>query len=221
LRYVDEIWFAHRLLPSEGSNINKCETGNITASIWTSYRFIKMAGKYYFRFRICWYRCLQKVKVYQQIKFRPHISIDGWGITTSVFEKQTSAILEIYFRFRFRPFARNLHIILYQATELCPNQSTHCGNMTSYPFLKMAAATVEYYFRFRICWCHCLQKVKVYLSICKPNFVEISQMQAEIYFLWQSKMAWEVVKSGHRHRYRPPRWPAATVPHQHCGVRGS
>jgi len=47
-------------------------------------------------------------------------------------------------------------------TELCPNPSTHCGNMTSYPFLKMAAATAEYYFRFRICWCHCLQKVKVY-----------------------------------------------------------
>jgi len=47
-------------------------------------------------------------------------------------------------------------------TELCPNRSTHCGNVTSYPFLKMAAATAEYYFRFRICWCHCLQKVKVY-----------------------------------------------------------
>ena len=43
--------------------------------------------------------------------------IDGWDTTTSVFEKQTSAILEIYFRFRFRPFARNLHIILHQATN--------------------------------------------------------------------------------------------------------
>ena len=50
--------------------------GNIT-----SYRFIKMAAadaKYYFRFRICWYRCLQKVKVYEQTKFRRHMSIDGW-----------------------------------------------------------------------------------------------------------------------------------------------
>jgi len=70
-----------------------------------------------FRFRICWYCCLQKVKVCEQTKFRRHISIDGWDITTSVFEKQTSAILEIYFRFRFRPFARNLHIILHQATD--------------------------------------------------------------------------------------------------------
>jgi len=103
-----------------------------------------------------------EVKVYEQTKFRRHISIDGWDITTSVFEKQTSAILEIYFRFRFRPFARNLHTILHQATEFCPNRSTHCGNMSSYPFLKMAAATADYYFRLRICWCHCLQKVKVY-----------------------------------------------------------
>jgi len=46
-----------------------------------SYRFIKMAAataQYYFRFRICRYRCLQKVKVYQQTKFRRDISIGGW-----------------------------------------------------------------------------------------------------------------------------------------------
>ena len=149
---------------------------------------VAAAPEYYFLFRICWYRCLQKVKVYEQTKFRRHISIDGWDITTSVFETQTSAILEIYFWFRFRPFARNLHIILHQATEFCPNRK-YDGNMTSYQFLKMAATTAEYYFRFRICRCHCLQKVKV---ISKPNFVVISQMEAEI-FLWQSKMAWEDV----------------------------
>jgi len=118
-------------------------------------------AKYWFRFRICWCYCLHKVKVYQQTKFRRHISIGGWDITTFVFEKQTSAITEIYFRFRFRPFGRNLHIILRQATEFRPYRSTHCGNMPSYPFLKMAAATAEYYFRFHACWCHCLQ-VKVY-----------------------------------------------------------
>jgi len=73
--------------------------------------------QYYFRFRIFWYRCFQKVKVYQQTKFRWHISIDGWDITTTVFQKQTSAVLEIYFRFRFRPFARNLHIILHQRIQ--------------------------------------------------------------------------------------------------------
>jgi len=30
------------------------------------------AAQYYFRFRICWRHCLQKVKVYQQTKFRRH-----------------------------------------------------------------------------------------------------------------------------------------------------
>jgi len=62
----------------------------------TSYRFIKMAASdaaYYFRFRICWYRCLEKVKVYEQTKFRQDTSIGGWDITTSGFEIQTSAIL--------------------------------------------------------------------------------------------------------------------------------
>jgi len=48
-------------------------------------------------FVFCWCHCLQKVKV----KFRQHISIHGWDITTSVFEKQTSAILKFYFRAYF------------------------------------------------------------------------------------------------------------------------
>ena len=68
-------------------------------------RHLHKAKQYYFRFRICWYRCLQKAKVYELTKFRRHISVNGWDITTSVFEEQTSAILEIYFRFRFRPSA--------------------------------------------------------------------------------------------------------------------
>ena len=41
-------------------------------AIITSYRFIEMAAadaEYYFRLRICWYRCLQKVKVYEQTNF--------------------------------------------------------------------------------------------------------------------------------------------------------
>ena len=61
------------------------------ASIRSSYRFIKMAAaaaQYYIRFRICWYRCLQKVKIYQQTKFRLHMSIRGWDITTSVLKNK-------------------------------------------------------------------------------------------------------------------------------------
>ena len=140
-------------------------SGAIDCRQMTSYPFLKMAAataKYYFRFRICWCHCLQKVKVYQQNKFRLDISTGGWDITTSIFQIQTSTILKFYFRFRWRPVRRNLHAILHQSTAFRPNWSTRCGNMTSYPFLKMAAATAKYYFRFRICWCHCLQKVKVY-----------------------------------------------------------
>jgi len=66
------------------------------------------AAQYYFRFRICWCRRLQKVKVYQQTKFCRHISIHGCDITTSGLEKQTSAVLEFYLRLRSLPFFRNL-----------------------------------------------------------------------------------------------------------------
>jgi len=136
----------------------------------------------------------------QKTKFRRHISIGGWDITTSVFEIQTSAILEIYFWFRSQPVRRNLHVIMHQATEFRPNRSTH-------------SATAKYYFRFYICWCHCLQKVKVYqqtkfrqgssiggwdittsgfdpdhfviigVSFCTrlPNFVQIGTSAAEIW----------------------------------------
>jgi len=130
--------------------------GNIT-----SCQFFKMsaaAAEYYFRFRIY-------VKVYQWTKFRRHIAIDGWDIITSVYQKQTSAILEFYFRFRSGPFSCNLHVIRHQATVFRKNRSTHSGNITSYPFLKMAAATSKYCFRFRICWCRCLQTVKIYKHI--------------------------------------------------------
>ena len=115
-------------------------------------------AEYYFRFRISRRHCLQKVKVYQQTKFRPDISIGGWDITISGFEIQTSAISEFYFRFRYRPVSRNLHVFLHQAAEFRPNWSTHCGNMQSYPFLKMAATTAKSSFVFVVC----LQKVKVY-----------------------------------------------------------
>jgi len=109
--------------------------------------------------------------VYQDTKFRRHISVNGWDITTSVLEKQTSAILEFYFRFWSRPFRRNRRVFLHQSTEFCRNRSTRCESMTSYPFLKMAATIAKYYFRFRICWCHCFQKIKVYqeTKFCRQN----------------------------------------------------
>jgi len=98
--------FSHNLHFVLHQPANFCPNQNSYCANITSYRFIKMAAadaEYYFRFRICWYRCLQNVKVYEQTKFRRHNSIDGWDLTTSAFEKQTSAILEFYFWFWSRP----------------------------------------------------------------------------------------------------------------------
>jgi len=116
----------------------------------TSYPFLKMAAataKYYFRFRICWCYCLQKVKVYQHTKFRQDSSIGGRDITTSGFEIQTSAILEFYFWFRSRLFPRNRRIILYPAAEFRPNRYIRRWNMTSYRFSRWRPSAMLY----RIC----------------------------------------------------------------------
>ena len=87
---------------------NFVQIGTATTEIW---RHIALSRWRPWRFRICWCHRLQNVKIYQQTKFRQNISIGGQDITTSVFERQTSAILEFYFGFRFRPFGRNLHIL--------------------------------------------------------------------------------------------------------------
>ena len=52
--------------------------------------------------------------------------------------------------------------------------------MTSYPFLKMAAATLNTTSGFVSVDVTAFRRSK---SISKPNFVEISQMEAEIFFM--------------------------------------
>jgi len=136
-------------------------------------RHLHKAKQYYFRFRICWYRCLQKAKVYELTKFRRHISVNGWDITTSVFEEQTSAILEIYFRFRFRPSAhysasgyrtlskskhlllkwRHIHFSTWRPRRLNTTSGFISVDVTAFRRSK---------------------------SISKPNFFDISQMKANI-----------------------------------------
>jgi len=146
----------------------------------TSYPFLKMAAataKYYFRFCICWCHCLQKVKVYQQTKFRQDISIGGWDIPTSGFEIQTSAILKFYFRFRSRP-----------VTVIC---ITFCIRLPN--FVQIGAPTAEIW-RHSHFWIWQPRPLNttsglVFVdvtafrrskSISKPNFVQISQLAAEI-----------------------------------------
>jgi len=173
-----EIYFWFRFRPF-GRNLHVilhqatefCFNRSTHSGNMTSYPFLKMAAataEYYFpvRFCICWCHCFQKAKVYQQTKFRRDTPIGGWDISTSSFDIQTSAILEFYLRFRSRPVRRNMHVILYQATEFRPNRSTHCGNMTSCPFLKMAAVS------------YLLISPSEGQSL--PNFVEVSQLAAEI-----------------------------------------
>jgi len=125
---------------------------------------IKVAvAQYYIQFRIWWCYSHQNATIYYlQTNYYQHISIHSWDITISNLEKQTSAILEFYFGFPSQPFRHNLHVILHQAAEFSPNQKIQCGNVMSYLFFKMAAVATQYYFQFRICWCHFLQKVKIY-----------------------------------------------------------
>jgi len=148
----------------------------------SSYTSLKMAdatAKYYFRFRICWCHCLQKVKVYQQTKFREDTSIGGWDISTSGFEIQTSAVLEFYFRFRSGPVCRYLHFILHQPVEFCPNRSTQCGNKIwrHIHFSRWRPRPLNTTSGFVFVDVTAFRRSK---SISKPNFVVISQLVAEI-----------------------------------------
>jgi len=150
------------------------------------------AAQYYFRFRTCWYRCFQKVKVYKQTKFRRHISIDGRDITTSVFEKTN-----------VRHIGNLLSVSIFDhLPKIC---TLFCIGLPN--FVRIEAPIVEIWRHIHFSkWrprrlntasgfvsvdVTAFRKSK---SVSKPNFVEISQMEADIYFLWQSKMAWEGVK---------------------------
>ena len=145
----------------------------------TSYRFIKMAAaaaQYYFRC-ICWYRCLQKVKVYEQTKFRRHVSIDGWDLTTSVFDKQMSDILEFYFRFWYRP----LPVICMSFCIMLPN-FVQIGAPTAwiwrhFHFSRWRPRPLNTSSGFVFVDVIAFRKSK---SISKPNFVDVCQMMAEI-----------------------------------------
>jgi len=119
---------------------NFVQVGTPTAEIWRHIHF----SRCYFRLRICWCHCLQKVKVYQQTNFRQDISIGDWDITTSGFEIQTSAILEVYFRFRSLPFRRNWHVILHPDVEYHPNRNIRRWNMTSYWFSRWRPSAMLY-----------------------------------------------------------------------------
>jgi len=156
----------------------------ILGQILRKYRFIKMAtadAECYFRFRICWCRCLQKVKVYDQTKFRRHISIDGWDLTTSIFEKKTNdRHIGILLSVLISTTSRNFNVILHHDTEFRPNRSSRCGHITSYLYLKMAAATARPGSR--------LQK-SIWVDLKVPSrvgFIYLSRLPSRIH--WQKSL---------------------------------
>ena len=104
------------------------------------------------------------------------IPIDGWDITTSVFEKQTSAILEFYFRFLPWP----LPVMCMSFCITLPN------------FVQIGAPTAEIWRHIHFSrWrprplnitsglVFVVTAFRMSKSISKPNFVDISQLSAEI-----------------------------------------
>jgi len=149
---------------------------NSIASIWTSHRFIKMAAaaaQYYFRFRICWYRCLQKVK-----KSISKPNFVNWWLRYN------------YFRF----WKTNVHHYWKSTVgfnfdhfpEIC---TLFCIRLPNF----VQIAEIWRHIHFSRCRPRRLNTTSGFVSvdvtafrrlksISKPNFVEISQMEAEIYF---------------------------------------
>jgi len=165
--------------------------GNGIASIWMSYRFIKMAAaaaEYYFRFRICWYRCLQKVKVYLQTKFCRHNYINRW------------------LRYNYFRFLKNKRPPYWKSTfgfdhfpEIC---TLFCIRLPNFVQIELEVTSTDFDNTAEI-WGHIhfskwrplrLNTTSGFVSvdviafrrskfISKPNFVEISQMEADIFFM--------------------------------------
>jgi len=123
--------------------------------------------QYYFRFRIRWCHSHPNVKIYTQTKFRRR---NGWDITNSGFEKQTSAILEFFFRLPLLPYHSNRRDILHQTTKFHPNRTSLGDNMTSYWFSRWQP-------RRRNTTGFIFDDVTLFrrsTSIRKPNFIDIS-----------------------------------------------
>ena len=144
-------------------------------------------AQFYFRFRVGWRHFLQKINVYQHIKYRQDNSIHGRYITISVLQKQTSAILKFFFRFWLWPRHRNPHEILHKTAKLHPYRTTFCGNMTSYQFSRWRPRPLNITSGFVFADTTALRKSK---SISKPNFVDIAQFTTEISAISNQQCRW-------------------------------
>ena len=128
------------------------------------------------------YRCHYhpKVKIYLQPKFRWRILIHGWDITTSVLQKQPSALFFFFFRFRFWPYHRTRHVTLHYAAKFRPNRSILSGDMTLCRFSRWRP--LQFYFRFQIGW--------------RRSFSDVSFYQQIKFHSYNSIRGWDITISG-------------------------
>jgi len=90
---------------------------------------------------------------YTVVQLRPKRSLLHPGFTRLYDQWELSYFQSVRF------FSFNFDLI---AANVMSFWVSYSGNMTSYRFFKMAAAVAQHYFRIRICWCICLQMVKIY-----------------------------------------------------------
>jgi len=107
----------------------------------TSYEFLKMAAaQYYFRFRICWSHCLQKVKSIKKNKISSTYLNSRLRYNYFRFWKTNVCHIGILLPVSISTIFRNLHDFCIRLPNYIQIRAVYpCRNMTSYPFLKMAA----------------------------------------------------------------------------------
>jgi len=91
-----------------------------------------------------------------------------------VSQKRTVAILKFYFPFRFPSMYSHRHVIFHLPAKFRSNRTIFGGVMTSYRFFKKC--TSGFWFSNNNC-------LRMWNSICVPNFDETSQSMAEIKLL--------------------------------------
>ena len=137
----------------------------------------------YFRVQYWWLHSFKKVKICLHTKFRWDISIHGWDKTTSGFGQRTAAILEFYF---------DLDLCLVLRMWFCFSLSNFviirrsmAGLWRHMDFIRWRPQSQKSTSGFRFIDGTCLRK---WITICIPNFDEISQCSAEINYFRFRKM---------------------------------
>jgi len=82
------------------------------------------AAQYYFRFHICSFHCLKKVKIYEQTKFRLQSQFTAEMSLLPVWKSKCPLYWNSGSGLVFDHFTITRRIILHQAAQFRPNQTT-------------------------------------------------------------------------------------------------